>query len=126
LTPWRACYRREPKDAGAGSSESAGVQAGLAVSAQCAAHAAPPQKHELTRKMEAVWRLADTLRRRRTQPVHAAPSPREDRADAKDEDDGGYNELRYNKMHYIFKSVSFMMGEVHIYLIINGCTLMRV
>ena len=68
----------------------------------------PPQKHELTRKMEVVWRLADTLRRRRTQTVHAAPSPGgqglrtgQDRADANDEDDGGYNELHDNKIHYI-------------------------
>jgi len=67
----RVC--RVPTEAGeaAGGEERAGIDV---APAQCAAHAATPERHELTRKMEAVWRVADALRRRRTQAA-AAPLP---------------------------------------------------
>jgi hypothetical protein len=72
--------------------------------------------------MEVVWRLADTLRRRRTQTVHAAPSPGgqglrtgQDRADANDEDDGGYNELHYNKIHYIL--CHYHLSSMYMYIL---------
>ncbi len=68
----RVC--RVPTGAGAaaaGDEERVGIDVGPAL---CTAHTAPPERHELTRKMEAVWRVADALRRRRTQAA-AAPPP---------------------------------------------------